>query len=148
MTLHEIPPNGQGIAGLMGLGMLDHTAIRDLDADDPRALHLQIEAMKLALKDTESYVADIDHMQRVTPEAMLDPGYLAERAALIDPDRAPVILAARHHGSEEVGRSRVVAALALDHLEHDPRDPTLVAGNMVVQVLDRAFDTFLIVPIL
>ncbi len=88
VTLHEIPPNGQGIAGLMGLGILDHTAIRDLDADDPRALHLQIEAMKLALKDTEAYVADIDHMDRVTPEGMLDPGYLAERAALIDPDRA------------------------------------------------------------
>lgn len=88
VTLHEIPPNGQGIAGLMALGILDHTGIRDLAADDPRALHLQIEAMKLALKDTEEYVADIDHMDRVTPEAMLDPGYLAERAALIDPDTA------------------------------------------------------------
>ncbi len=88
VTLHEIPPNGQGIAGLMALGMLHHTAVRDLDADDPRALHLQIEAMKLALKDTEAFVGDIDHMTEVTPEAMLDPGYLAERAALIDPDRA------------------------------------------------------------
>jgi len=88
VTLHEIPPNGQGIAGLMALGILDHTAIRDLDADDPRALHLQIEAMKLALKDTEAHVGDIDHMTRVTPQAMLDPGYLAERARLIDPGRA------------------------------------------------------------
>ncbi len=88
LSLHEIPPNGQGIAGLMALGMLDHTAIRDLDADDPRALHLQIEAMKLALKDTETYVGDIDHMTRITPEAMLDSRYLEERAALIDPDRA------------------------------------------------------------
>lgn len=88
ITLHEIPPNGQGIAGLMALGILDHTSIRDLDTDDPRALHLQIEAMKLALKDTEAYVADVDHMNRVTPEAMLDAGYLAARAALIDPDKA------------------------------------------------------------
>lgn len=88
VALYEIPPNGQGIAGLMALGILDHTQIRDLDADDPRALHLQIEAMKLALKDTEAYVADIDHMNRITPEAMLDPGYLAERAALIDADKA------------------------------------------------------------
>lgn len=88
LTLHEIPPNGQGIAGLMALGILDHTAIRDLDADDPRALHLQIEAMKLALRDTESFVADLDYMNEVTPEAMLDDGYLAERAAQIDPDRA------------------------------------------------------------
>lgn len=88
LALHQIPPNGQGIAGLMALGILDHTEIRDLDADDPRALHLQIEAMKLALKDTEDYVGDIAHMTRVTPEAMLDPEYLAERAALIDPNTA------------------------------------------------------------
>lgn len=88
VTLHEIPPNGQGIAGLMALGILDHTPIRDLDADDPRALHLQIEAMKLALRDTEVYVGDLDHMTEVTPEALLDPGYLAERATLIDPARA------------------------------------------------------------
>lgn len=88
VTLHEIPPNGQGIAGLMALGMLHHTGIRDLGADDPRALHLQIEAMKLALKDTEAYVGDPAHMTRVTPGNMLDPGYLEARARLIDPERA------------------------------------------------------------
>ena len=88
VTLHEIPPNGQGIAGLMGLGILDHTPIRDLGADDPLALHLQIEAMKLALKDTESYVGDIDHMNRVSPDAMLDPDYLRARAGLIQLDKA------------------------------------------------------------
>ncbi len=88
VTLCEIPPNGQGIAGLMALGMLDHTPIRDLDADDPLAMHLQIEAMKLALKDTEAYVGDLDHMTRVTPEDMLDPDYLRKRAKLIKLDRA------------------------------------------------------------
>ncbi|KMW60380.1 Gamma-glutamyltranspeptidase [Candidatus Rhodobacter oscarellae] len=102
VSLHEIPPNGQGIAGLMALGILDHTAIRDLDADDPRALHLQMEAMKLALKDTEAYVADIDYMNRVTPDAMLDPAYLAERAALIDPDRATDFKTGKPPGSGTV----------------------------------------------
>ena len=87
-TLHEIPPNGQGIAALMALGMLDHTGVRDLDADDPRALHLLIEAIKLALADTYAYAADTPAMQPVTPQALLDPAYLARRAALIDPDRA------------------------------------------------------------
>ncbi|KIN60672.1 Gamma-glutamyltranspeptidase [Sulfitobacter noctilucae] len=88
VTLHEIPPNGQGIAALMGLGILSHTSIRDLDADDPIALHLQIEAMKLALRDAESYVADAGHMNDVTVDHLLDDGYLAKRAAEIDPARA------------------------------------------------------------
>ncbi|MGJ5620308.1 gamma-glutamyltransferase family protein [Sulfitobacter sp. MF3-043] len=87
-ALHEIPPNGQGIAALMGLGILEHTGIRNLDADDPRAMHLQIEAMKLALADTENFVGDIAHMTKVSAADMLDDGYLAERAKLIDPSRA------------------------------------------------------------
>lgn len=88
VTLHEIPPNGQGIAALMGLGILGQTNIRDLDADDPAALHLQIEAMKLALRDAEGYVADPTAMTDVTAEALLDDGYLASRARLIDPNKA------------------------------------------------------------
>ncbi|WP_298913859.1 gamma-glutamyltransferase family protein [uncultured Roseobacter sp.] len=86
--LHEIPPNGQGIAALMGLGILSGTNIRDLDADDPQAHHLQIEAMKLALRDAEHYVADLDHMCNITVSDMLDDGYLAARAREIDPNRA------------------------------------------------------------
>ncbi len=88
VALHEIPPNGQGIAALIGLGILNHTNIRDLDADDPHAMHLQIEAMKLALSDAEHHVGDIDHMTEVTVQDMLDDSYLAARAKLIDPTRA------------------------------------------------------------
>ena len=87
-TLHEIPPNGQGIAALMALGMLTHTPVADLDADDPRAFHLQIEAMKLALADARAYVGDPDHMARIGAADLLDDGYLAERARLIDEARA------------------------------------------------------------
>lgn len=87
-TLHEIPPNGQGIAALIGLGILEHTNIRALEADDPQAMHLQIEAMKLALADAEHHVADMDHMTDVTAQDMLDDSYLAARAKLIDPTRA------------------------------------------------------------
>jgi gamma-glutamyltranspeptidase/glutathione hydrolase len=88
VTLHEIPPNGQGIAALMGLGILSQTAIRDMDADDPMAAHLQIEAMKLALRDTGAFVADLDHMKQITVEDLLDDGYLASRAREIDPNAA------------------------------------------------------------
>jgi gamma-glutamyltranspeptidase/glutathione hydrolase len=87
-TLHEIPPNGQGIVACMALGMLGHTGLRGLDADDPRALHLQIEAVKLALRDAEAWVADPAAMTAVTAADLLSAGYLASRAALINPDRA------------------------------------------------------------
>ncbi len=88
VTLHEIPPNGQGIVACMALGILHHTGVRDLTPDAPRALHLQLEAIKLAMADAEAYVADPDDMGNVTAEDLLDDAYLAERARLIDPDRA------------------------------------------------------------
>ncbi|MCP1335286.1 gamma-glutamyltransferase family protein [Futiania mangrovi] len=85
--LHEIPPNGQGIAACMALGLLSHTPIRELDPDEPRALHLLWEALKLALRDVEEHVADPAHMG-LTAADLLDPGYLAARARLIDETRA------------------------------------------------------------
>ncbi len=88
MELHEIPPNGQGIAACMALGMLSHTPIRDLTPEDPRALHLMWEAMKLALRDAEAFVAEPAAMTDVQAADLLDDGYLKGRATLIDPQRA------------------------------------------------------------
>ncbi|SEK77252.1 gamma-glutamyltransferase 2. Threonine peptidase. MEROPS family T03 [Roseovarius nanhaiticus] len=82
--LHEIPPNGQGIAALIALGLVDRTAVADYGPDDPIALHLQIEATKLALADTAAHVGDPKAMA-FGPEALLADGYLDARAALIDP---------------------------------------------------------------
>ncbi|MFY9509447.1 MAG: gamma-glutamyltransferase family protein [Rubrivivax sp.] len=87
VTLHEIPPNGQGISALMALGLLKHFDIAALPVDGTASQHLQIEAMKLAFADTYRYVAEPAQMQ-VTAEQLLDPAYLAERAKLIDPQRA------------------------------------------------------------
>ena len=86
-ALHEIPPNGQGIAALIALGILRHTGYRDHGPDDAAGLHLQIEAMKLAFADVYRYVAEPAAMD-CTVEAMLDEAYLARRAALIDSSRA------------------------------------------------------------
>ena len=87
-TLHEIPPNGQGIAALMALGILQHFDIGAHPADSLRTRHLQIEAMKAAFADVYRYVADLRYMTEVTPAHLLDPGYLAQRARLIREDRA------------------------------------------------------------
>jgi gamma-glutamyltranspeptidase/glutathione hydrolase len=86
-TLHEIPPNGQGIAAQIALGILQHFDIASLKVDGTDSQHLQIEAMKLAFADVYRYVAEPRSM-RLTPAQMLDPAYLAARAKLIDPTRA------------------------------------------------------------
>lgn len=86
-TLHEIPPNGQGIAAQIALGILKEIDLSGLHPDSAQFRHLQIEAMKLAFADVYAHVADIRHM-RVSPQSLLDPAYLAERARLIDRDRA------------------------------------------------------------
>ena len=87
-TVHEIPPNGQGIAALMALGMLDKLDLGRLPVDSAESQHLQIEAMKLAFADTYRWVADARFMTEVSAADLLSDGYLAERAKLIDNKRA------------------------------------------------------------
>lgn len=86
-TLHEIPPNGQGIAALIALGILDKFDLGSLPVDGVDSQHLQIEAMKLAFADIYRYVAEPSSME-VTAEQMLDDAYLASRAKLIDMKKA------------------------------------------------------------
>ena len=85
--VHELPPNGQGIAALMGLGILEAIGVGAHGVDDPETVHLAIEAMKLAIADLVEYVADPAAMT-ASPASLIDGAYLARRAALIDPQRA------------------------------------------------------------
>jgi len=87
VRVHEMPPNGQGVAALMALGMLGHLDIEALAPDSVASQHLQIEAMKLAFADAHRHVADPDAMD-VPADALLDADYLARRARLIDRTRA------------------------------------------------------------
>ncbi|MGZ5158347.1 MAG: gamma-glutamyltransferase family protein, partial [Caldimonas sp.] len=86
--LHEIPPNGQGIAALIALGIARQLDLESLPVDSALCQHLQIEAMKLAFADVYAHVADPRGGMRLTPAQMLDDAYLAGRAKLIDPKRA------------------------------------------------------------
>jgi gamma-glutamyltranspeptidase/glutathione hydrolase len=107
VTVHEIPPNGQGISALAALGVLDNFDLASMPPDSPAAQHLLIEAMKLGFADAYRYVSDIDHMT-VTPEALLDRAYLASRARLIDRQRA------QNFGPGEPPRSGTVYLCAGD----------------------------------
>jgi gamma-glutamyltranspeptidase/glutathione hydrolase len=86
-TVHEIPPNGQGIVALIALGILQQFDMSSLPVDSADSVHLQIEALKLAFADAQAYVADIDHMP-LRPKDLLDNEYLKQRAGLIDRNRA------------------------------------------------------------
>lgn len=81
--VYEIPPNGQGIAALMALRMLEHRDVASLPIDGVDSQHMQIEAIKLAFADVYRYVADPRKM-KTTSDDMLNDTYLAERAKLID----------------------------------------------------------------
>ncbi|MDP7573877.1 MAG: gamma-glutamyltransferase family protein [Phycisphaerales bacterium] len=92
VVLHELPPNGQGLAALIAAGVLDRLQPAALDADDPLLLHLQIEAMKLGFADAETHVADPEHMC-MCPQELIAPERLDRLAAMIDPARAQDLFA-------------------------------------------------------
>jgi len=86
-TVHELPPNGQGITALIALGILRHFGLSDMLPDSVEARHVQIEAIKLAFADVYQHVTDARSM-RVSPQQLLDDAYLSQRARAIDPRRA------------------------------------------------------------
>jgi len=83
----ERPPANQGLATLIGLGILEAAGWEPSSPDDPHQTHLAIEATKLALADIYRHLADVEAMQ-FGPEMLLEPAYLQKRAKLIDPDHA------------------------------------------------------------
>lgn len=81
----ELPPNGQGLAALQALAILDGYAEHEggfAGRDDPHTLHIQIEAMKLAFSDAHRYIAD-PHFASVPVDKLLAPDYIAERRSRI-----------------------------------------------------------------
>lgn len=86
-TVHELPPNGQGLAALIALGVLAHL---DLPAEPnhPQSIHLQLEAMKVAFADCTRYVGD-PLFSDVPVAHLLDPQRLATLAKRIKGRAAP-----------------------------------------------------------
>lgn len=89
VRLHELPPNGQGLAALIALGILRHRDVKQYAVDSVDSIHLQAEAMKLAFAEVLKHVADPAHM-KVKVEQLLDEGKLKELAERIDMKKAVV----------------------------------------------------------
>jgi gamma-glutamyltranspeptidase/glutathione hydrolase len=86
-TVYELPPNGQGIAALMMLNLLEHSPIGSYGHNSIEALHVLIEAKKLAYADMAKHVCD-PALRDVPVDAMLSKPYARRRAREIDPARA------------------------------------------------------------
>jgi gamma-glutamyltranspeptidase/glutathione hydrolase len=89
LTLWEIPPNGQGIAALIALNLLEGFELSRHPRESATSFHWQIEAMKLAFADVYQHVADADWMQRATHE-LIDKAYAAKQRQQLS-DRASLI---------------------------------------------------------
>lgn len=87
VRVHEIPPNGQGIAALIALGLLEYLPYGETRPSSAARAHLEIEVMRAAFADLHAHISDPAHM-RVTAADLLNPAYLKRRAALIDPNKA------------------------------------------------------------
>lgn len=83
----ELPPNGQGIAALQILNMLENFDISSLGPNTAEQLHLFLEAKKLAFEDRAVYYADMD-FAKVPLQQLISKEYGKERAKLIDPQKA------------------------------------------------------------
>jgi gamma-glutamyltranspeptidase / glutathione hydrolase len=76
----ELPPNGQGLAALVALNVLE--CLEPGEAESAIHWHRRIEAVKLAFADRDAFVADPEHAD-VPVAALLDKGYARRRSALV-----------------------------------------------------------------
>ena len=137
-TVYEAPPNSSGHILLQELNMVEQFDLRAMGCNSPEAIHLMVEAKKLAFADREAYVADPEYLD-IPVAGLVSKDYAKERAKLIDPERAAAEVAAgdpwRHQGV--TGQRR--GTLATTGVSGAEEDTTCFAvvdrwGNAVCQL--------------
>ncbi len=121
-TVYELPPNGQGIAALMMLNLLERSPIGSYGPHSTEALHIVIEAKKLAYADLARHVCD-PAFHRVPESALLSKAYAAMRAREIDPARA------NPHGQPGVLPSEGADTMYLSVVDRDGNMVSLIQSN-------------------
>lgn len=91
-TIYELPPNGDGMAALEMLNIMEQSKADPAGPYSPGELHTRIEAMKLAYADVKAYDGD-PRFSKIPVQQLLSKSYAAQRAALIDPSRANCTIA-------------------------------------------------------
>src|SRR6202011_3144608 len=133
-TVYELPPNGQGIAALEMLNIMEKFPLgqKDFAFGSSKTLHVEIEAKKLAYADLLKYIGDA-HGQNLPVQLLLSKDRAAERAKLIDPD----------HANCEVAATEMPAGSDTTYLTVVDRD-----GNMVslIQSNYSSFGSGIVAP--
>jgi gamma-glutamyltranspeptidase/glutathione hydrolase len=86
-TVYELPPNLQGVAALEMLNIMEQFDLHQFGLNTSRALHVQIEAKKLAYADLVRYIGD-PRTAKLPVNGLLSKEYAADRAKLIDVNHA------------------------------------------------------------
>jgi gamma-glutamyltranspeptidase/glutathione hydrolase len=97
--IFELPPNGQGIATLQMLNILEGFDLSAMGRNSPETLHAMIEAKKIVWADRAKFYADPDFAKTPLP-GLLSKQYAAERRKLIDPNHAAKTVEA---GNPQIG---------------------------------------------
>jgi len=136
-TVYELPPTGQGIAALNMLNIMEQFPIAQYGQNSARALHVEIEAKKLAYADLTKFVGDPRFAQLPVKE-MLSKELAVKRAAMIDENKASC---------------KVMPSDLLTKLKEVGNDTTYLTvvdkdGNIIslIQSLYAEFGTGLVVP--
>ena len=136
-SVYELPPNGQGIAALSMLNITEQFPLAQYGHNSAKALHVMIEAKKLAYADLIKYVGD-PRFSKIPVEEMLSKDLAKKRAALINPDHAAC---------------HVLPSQLAEHLAAIGRDTTYLSvidqeGNIVslIQSNFAGFGTGLVAP--
>jgi gamma-glutamyltranspeptidase / glutathione hydrolase len=99
-TVYELPPNGDGMAALEMLNIMEQFPADPAGPHSPGELHTRIEAMKLAYADVKKYDGD-PRFSQIPVAELLSKEYAAQRAKLVDPARANCDVApGALHGSD------------------------------------------------
>ncbi len=126
VTVWQLPPNGQGLAALQMLNILENFELATLGRDSADFWHLLIEAKKLAFADRARYYAD-PAFADVPVDGLLDKGYARRRAALIDLRRAALTVP---HGDPGLEHGDTTFLVTAD------------SGGMMVSLIQSNYDGF------
>jgi gamma-glutamyltranspeptidase/glutathione hydrolase len=124
-TVWEMPPNGQGIAALSMLNIMERFPIAEWGHDSEKSLHAEIEAQKLAYADLERYIGD-PHASHIPTEQLISKQLATKRAAQIT-DRAQCSVSPSDLSQQLARLSSDTTYLAV--VDHEGNEVSLIQSN-------------------